>query len=248
MPEPTPPGFQAYAVRFQDDVLRARQGLPPEAQLALQRIVTDLSDDPSRLGILAMPLSRSGDLFLYVHPNPPLEITYRVDARQHIITLVDVAARVIAGVLVVISYSHADRKWLGELKKFLKPLVQQRKIRVWDDNAIDAGAVWRESIARFFGSASVAIFLVSQDFIASDFITQHELPPLLARGKTHGVRLLWIAVRPSTYTDLDLSDLQALNDPERPLSSRRKAERERDLTEIRSKIVSAVDQVSASGL
>jgi hypothetical protein len=247
MPEPAPQ-FPAYAVRFQDEALRARQGLPPKAQLELLGIVNDLSDDPNRFSILAMPLSRAGDLFLYVHPNPPLEITYRVDARQHVITLVDVATRAIAGVLVVISYSHADRKWLSEVKKFLKPLVQQHKIRVWDDSAIEVGAVWREAIARFFGAASVAIFLVSQDFIASDFITQHELPPLLARGKAHGVRLLWIAVRPSTYTDLDLSDLQALNDPDRPLSSRRKAERERDLTEIRSRIVRAVEQVSTSGL
>jgi hypothetical protein len=225
--------------------LDARARLSPDAQVELNRVVTELSDDPERFSERAAQ-ALDGDLFVYAHPHPPFEITYRVDRGNRVITLVDLASRAVLGALVVVSYSHADRKWLTELKKFLKPLVQKHRIRIWDDTAIEAGVRWRDEIGRFFSAASIAIFLVSQDFIASDFISEHELPPLLARGKRDRVRLLWIAVRPGTYDDLDLSELQALNDPARPLSSLRKADRERDLTSIRQKIIAAVERASGA--
>ena len=98
-------------------------------------------------------------------------------------TILDVALRAVVGALVVVSYSHKDAKWRVNSENFLKPLVRQKRIRIWDNTAIDAGKKWREEIRKAFGSANVAILLMSQDFLDSDFISKNELPLLLDRAK-----------------------------------------------------------------
>ncbi len=234
--------FQGFAVRFQDSAREARARLLPQEQLELLRLIDEFSEDPDRFRQRVEGISGTGNL-LYTHPFPALEITYRVDREKKIITFIDISSRAMIGSLVVISYSHADEKWRDELKKFLKPLVRENRIHIWDDTAIDAGDRWREEIARFFGSARIAIFLVSQDFLASDFITEHELPQLLEAAKNRTLRLLWIAVRSSTPAKC-LEALQALNNPNRPLDSLRRPARERELAEISRKILAAVEEIS----
>jgi TIR domain-containing protein len=150
---------------------------------------------------------------------------------------------------VVVSYSHADEKWRDELRKFLKPLIRQKRIRIWDDTAIDAGEQWREEIKRALGSANIAILLISSDFLASDFISQQELPLLIDRAKKKdgGIRILWIAVRPCTFKlEPDVEELQALNDPSRPLSKLDKPAWETELTKVCGKILDAVQKAAAS--
>jgi hypothetical protein len=240
--------FQSYAVRFQKPAKEARSQFSPRAELELYRIVNELSEDPDRFPARVERISMEGDL-LYKHPDPPLEIAYRIDATQKIITVIDVAERAVVGALVVVSYSHADEKWRDQLRKFLKPLVRQKRIRIWDDTAIDAGEQWREEIRRALASANIAILLMSSDFLASDFISQQELPVLVDRAKKKegGMRLLWIAVRPSGFElEPDVEKLQALNDPSRPLSKLQKPAWETELTKVCGKIIDAIEKAAVS--
>ena len=239
--------FQSYAVHYQKTAKEAKSRFSPRSELELYRIVNELSEDPHRFPDRVERISIARDL-LYKHPDPPLEITYRIDATQKVITVIDVAERAVVGALVVISYSHADKKWRDELRKFLKPLVRQKRIRIWDDTAIDAGEQWRKEIKRALGSANVAILLMSSDFLASDFISQEELPLLVerARKKEGGMQLLWIAVRPSGFElEPDVKELQAVNDPSRPLSKLAKPAWETELTKVPEEILKAVEKVAA---
>src|SRR5262245_9805056 len=95
---------------------------------------------------------------------------------------------------VFISYNHNDARWVKRLRVHLKPLEKQYGIVVWDYKQIQPGARWQEETKQAIDTARVAILLVSADFIASDFITNNELPPLLQAAKTEGTIILPIIV------------------------------------------------------
>jgi hypothetical protein len=69
----------------------------------------------------------------------------------------------------------------------------------WSDKQIAPGSEWFIEIQSALANSKVAVLLVSPDFIASDFIYEHELGPLLKDAKQGGVRILWIPVRASSY-------------------------------------------------
>ena len=148
---------------------------------------------------------------------------------------------------VFISYSHRDRDWLEQLQTHLKPLVRQQDFSLWDDTAIHSGEQWRQEIARAIDRACVAILLVSPDFLASDFIAEKELPPILRAAADDGLTIVWIPVRYSLYEETAMADFQAACNPQQPLDSLEKAEQERVLVAISKRIKEAVDSARQQG-
>ncbi len=119
---------------------------------------------------------------------------------------------------VFVSYSHKEKKWLERLQTHLKPLVRGG-LECWDDTKIKPGAIWREEIQRALDSAKVAVLLVSADFLASDFIADNELPPLLAAAEKEGATILSIIVSPCRFLQTpSLSRFQSVNPPSQPLT------------------------------
>ena len=62
------------------------------------------------------------------------------------------------------------------------------------------------------------MLLVSADFLASQFIAEDELPPLLKSAKTRGTVILPIILSPCGFDFSPLSHFQAANDPSKPLT------------------------------
>lgn len=133
---------------------------------------------------------------------------------------------------VFVSYSHKDRAWLDRILQWLKPLEEEGLLDIWDDSRIPPGAKWKDVITRQLATARAALLLVTQDFLSSRFIKEDELPPLLAAAEKDGLRILWIAVKPSTYKSTKINDYQSVNDPAKPLSSLKGAARDEALLAI----------------
>lgn len=129
---------------------------------------------------------------------------------------------------VFVSYSHKDNAFLGRLRVHLKPLERQGLMDMWDDSRIDAGDQWKAAIEEALGRARVAILLVSADFLASEFIVENELPPLLAKAESDGTRIVPVIVKPCRFRrDKNLSRFQAINDPATPLVNMSEGDQEK---------------------
>lgn len=119
---------------------------------------------------------------------------------------------------VFVSYSHADTDCLQRLLVHLKPLEKSKAINCWSDLQIRIGDKWKGEIQKNLDEAVIAILLISADFLASDFIVNNELPPLLMAADTKGIRILPVILKPCGFLrDPVLSSFQAVNDPRGPL-------------------------------
>lgn len=120
---------------------------------------------------------------------------------------------------VFVSYSHVDATYLDRLKIHLKPFEKNGLIDLWEDTKIKAGEKWKEKIENALERSAIAILLVSADFLASDFIIDNELPPLLKAAEENGKVILPVIVKPCRFTKMhQLSQFQSINDPKMPLS------------------------------
>lgn len=138
---------------------------------------------------------------------------------------------------VFISYSHRDASWLERLRVHLKPLERDYALDIWDDREIQPGSKWLEEIEMAIGLAKVALLLISADFLASDFIVNNELPPLLEAAKKKGAVIMPLIVSPSRFKSTkSLSQFQAFNDSARPLINMSIGEQEELLVKVSDEI------------
>ena len=119
-----------------------------------------------------------------------------------------------------ISYTHNDQNYLNRLLVHLKPLEKINIIDIWVDKKIQPGKDWKSEIEKSLNAAEVAILLISADYLASDFIVENELPPILEKVQFDGTTIIPIIIRPCRFLrDEKLNKFQAVNDPKYPLSS-----------------------------
>jgi hypothetical protein len=141
---------------------------------------------------------------------------------------------------IFISYSHDDRNWLDRLQKTLKPLLRNKSISVWDDTKIRTGAKWKGEIEKALNDAEAAILLVSQNFLASDFITKEEVPQLLGSAQTKGLKIIWVPISDCLWQETDIANYQSAYPPDTPLDSLQEWEVNKALVKICREIKQAL--------
>jgi regulator of replication initiation timing len=122
------------------------------------------------------------------------------------------------GLKVFISYSHTDARCLDRLLVHLRPLERKNLVDAWSDKKLRTGDKWQQEIESRLQDSAVAVILVSADFLASDFIVNDELPPLLVKAESKGLRIIPVILKPCGFLrDNVLRSFQSANDPLEPL-------------------------------
>lgn len=138
---------------------------------------------------------------------------------------------------IFVSFAHGeDQAFFDDLMVHLKPWHARDIVHVWTDQDIRPSADWHRKIQETIDSTAVAVLLVSQYFMASDYIRKHEVPPLLKACEEGKVALTCLHLRPTHVDSLPfkvtmddgenseilLSKCQGLNDPGKPLEAQLK--------------------------
>lgn len=116
-------------------------------------------------------------------------------------------------------------------------------IDLWDDSRIKPGKRWREEIQTAIAETKVAVLMISADFLASDFIRNNELPPLLEAAEKEGATVLPLILRPCRFQQNKIiSQYKSVNDPKEPLSGLSEHDQETILVALTNSIAEKMEE------
>jgi hypothetical protein len=135
--------------------------------------------------------------------------------------------------LVFISYAHRDRDYVDRLLIHLSPLSMRGLITTYDDTKIEVGGDWKNELERTIGAATVAILVVSPDYLASEFINNVQVPSLLERRESGELLVIPLIVEPSIWSEVPwLRKFKAWPSGGQSLSELSTADQERALASL----------------
>ena len=97
--------------------------------------------------------------------------------------------------MIFVSYSHQDETWRNRFQTMSKPLSRAESMVFWSDRNSKAGE-WEKQIETAMQGAVAAVLLVSDNFLASDYIVHNELPYLLRANETRKLMIIWAYLDP----------------------------------------------------
>jgi len=132
---------------------------------------------------------------------------------------------------IFISYSHEDKKWIEQLAFYLKQL-QHQGISFWYDEKIRTGDIWPLEIQTAIESSHMIICLISNSFLASDFIRTKEIPAIQKRQQ-EGISVFPILLEDCMWQMVDwLKDIQIFTTNGKPLEHLNEKDLKKKFVEI----------------
>lgn len=120
---------------------------------------------------------------------------------------------------VFLSYAHEDEEWKDKLDNHLSALKHTEQIETWNDREIIAGEKWDAAIEAELTAADIILFLISSDFLASEYIFEEELPIALKRHNDKEAVVVPIFVRACDFRGLPFAELQGFPIDAKPIAS-----------------------------
>jgi len=147
---------------------------------------------------------------------------------------------------IFISYAHAAEEntgWVSRIQTHLHGLTHSSDFEVWADTKIEPAQRWREQIEQAIKDTRIAILVLTADFLASKFIRDAELPPLLEAADADGAAIFCIYGSDVHLSGIAkrLSRYQFVN-PKQPLDCLSDGARE----SVYTKLTEAVEKILAN--
>jgi TIR domain-containing protein len=139
---------------------------------------------------------------------------------------------------VFISYSHEDQRWRDRLAVHLKALENVGELEVWDDKKVAPGESWRDNMLNAINEVSIAIMLISADYLSSEFVARNEVPHLLKKRTAGSLRIIPLLLRPCAWRLVPwLGALEVRPRDGKPLTQHRFSDIEELFSEITEEIL-----------
>nr|WP_137830559.1 toll/interleukin-1 receptor domain-containing protein [Methylobacterium sp. L1A1] len=109
---------------------------------------------------------------------------------------------------IFISYSHADEWLKDELVKHFSALKRAGLVDVWHDRLIPAGGILNDEIDSSLSDSHIFLFLISNDFINSDYCFNKEYAAAVSRRNAGEADIVPVIIRDC---DWDVGNLRQFN-------------------------------------
>jgi hypothetical protein len=113
-------------------------------------------------------------------------------------------------VQIFVSYAHEDDAHRERLEQVLRPLQREFGLECFTDRAIVPGQDWSQEIDARLRDADLILLLVSDAFLASDYIHGVEMRVALEEQREDSTRIIPVIVRACDWTTAPFAAFQAL--------------------------------------
>ena len=139
---------------------------------------------------------------------------------------------------IFVSYSHADEEGLlAAIQIAFSALPKNSQVAYFDDTYLEAGVEWEGKIKDALENTSIAILMVSENFLNSQYIKTVEQPKIIERYQTGKLNIIPILVDGKIPSKGFLSQIQFLNGND-PLSTSDEAKTAKIMQSLTEKILS----------
>jgi len=117
---------------------------------------------------------------------------------------------------IFVSYAREDTKWLDKsnphnLIPYLVESLRRHNVTFWFDKELKGGDVFERHIGKEIDNSQIALLIVSQYFINSEFIENKEMPRIAERARQGKMIVVPVLVEPCDWNDYPfLADRQDL--------------------------------------
>lgn len=107
---------------------------------------------------------------------------------------------------IFVGYAHEDKRWFDQeyrfnLIPFLKESLRRDNTEFWYDKELMGGDEYKRRIESEINKAQIALLMVSQHFLNSEFIETFELPRIAARAERKELVVIPVLVEPCAWHD-----------------------------------------------
>ncbi|MDP8267535.1 MAG: toll/interleukin-1 receptor domain-containing protein [Candidatus Tenebribacter davisii] len=110
---------------------------------------------------------------------------------------------------IFVCYAHKNKSWVDDKDEFnlvpyLADSLKYHQITTWYDDDLKTlpGIDYQKKIINEINKADIALLLLSQDFLSSNFINNIELPEIKKRNEQGNLEIVSILVEPWFITDM----------------------------------------------
>ncbi|MEO7318739.1 MAG: hypothetical protein ABIZ56_07100 [Chthoniobacteraceae bacterium] len=137
---------------------------------------------------------------------------------------------------IFFAYCFPEKRWLDRVQSALEPFAAGDRCVVWDERKLKSGIAWKTELPEVLATTKVAMMIVSDLFLESDFITRAKLPALLEKERESGLKICWVLAGQCLFELAGLKESDAGNRVGSAFDGLGLAQRDAAVAEIAKKV------------